>query len=986
MRKIQCKGLIQVAILNCVIGTTIQHYKILDRLGKGGMGEVYVAEDTKLKRKVAFKILPEAMSHDPERLDRFHREAETIAALNHPNVVTIFSVEQSNDIHFLTMELVEGKTLDHLIVPEGLDFGTFLNIAIPIAAALDAAHKKGIVHRDLKPTNIMMSDDGRIKVLDFGLAKWMNRPNVANLSEAETGAHTRDGIVLGTVPYMSPEQASGAAVDSRSDIFSFGTVLYQLASGDLPFKGPSSAHILAEILRTNPPQLQTDSPKLNQIIQRCLEKNAAQRYSSMSQLLADLTALKTTGAIAEQHPKHNLPIAVTKFVGRERELSELTELVSAHRLITITGAGGSGKTRLAIETAIRNINKFSGGVWQIDLAPVTSEWVLKSMVSALDVKEQADQSLLHSLADHLKDRHVLLIVDNCEHVLAEVANAIETILHNTPHVRILATSREALNLGGEFIWTVPPLSLPSTRGAITVEGAINCDAVKLFVDRATARDSRFALTDANVESIVSICTRLDGIPLAIELAAARVKVMSAAEIRKRLDDCFRLLTVGTRGSLPRHQTLRAAVDWSYDLLITEEQLLFRRLAVFRGGFDLDAIENVCGNPPLEGDEILDHLTRLVDKSLVLSDRSASDLVRYRILEPLRQYGMEKLTESGEGESIEINRLHHYTAVAERAYQERIEKEAAWMEHLERDHDNLRAALVWSSDHDPAASLKLAGALGWFWVLHSHFSEGRRWLRHVLAGEHTSTRETARALCAASALAAFQGDYMEQEPAEEGLATWRKLDDKREITLALDSIGWHLLLAGNKDAGMKAFEEALQISQELGDERLINRVSLGICQVLVTEFDVERAEPLAQKCLPIALQFDDPRDIHFAHHFLADCALIRGDVNTSLKKYADSLRAAVRLGDRFEICFEIEGIAMSVAGLGNDLKAMRLQGAVDAEHESLRSVVNIPFWDQLKERYLAPAEKRLGSDAVAAEKRIGRSMGFEVAIEYALKHS
>jgi tetratricopeptide (TPR) repeat protein len=299
---------------------------------------------------------------------------------------------------------------------------------------------------------------------------------------------------------------------------------------------------------------------------------------------------------------------------------------------------------------------------------------------------------------------------------------------------------------------------------------------------------------------------------------------------------------------------------------------------------------------------------------------------------------------------------------------------------------LRAALVWSSNHDPAASLKLARALGWFWVLHSHFSEGRRWLRHVLAGEHTSTRETARALCAASALAAFQGDYMEQEPAEEGLAIWRKLDDNREITLALDSIGWHLLLAGNKDAGMKAFEEALQISQKLGDERLINRVSLGICQVLVTEFDVERAEPLAQKCLPIALQFDDPRDIHFAHHFLADCALIRGDVNTSLKKYADSLRAAVRLGDRFEICFEIEGIAMSVAGLGDDAKAMRLQGAVDAEHESLRSVVNIPFWDQLKERYLAPAEKRLGSDAAATEKRIGRSMGFEAAIEYALKHS
>ena len=670
----------------------------------------------------------------------------------------------------------------------------------------------------------------------------------------------------------------------------------------------------------------------------------------------------------------------------KRELSELTELISAHRLITITGAGGSGKTRLAFETAIRNINKFSGGVWQIDLAPITSELVLKSIVSALHVTEQVDHSLLQSLADHLRDRHVLLIVDNCEHVLAEVVNAVETILHNTTHVRILATSREALNLAGEFMWTVPPMSLPSTRDAITVESAINCDAVKLFVDRATGRDSRFALTDSNVESIVGICTRLDGIPLAIELAAARVKVMSAAEIRKRLDDCFRFLTVATRGSLPRHQTLRAAVDWSYDLLTTEEQMLFRRLAVFRGGFDLDAIENVCGNPPLERDEMLDHLTRLVDKSLVLSDRSASDLVRYRILEPLRQYGMEKLTESGEAESIEINRLHHYTTIAESAYQERIEKEAAWMEHLERDHDNLRAALAWSSDHDPAASLKLAGALGWFWVLHSHFSEGRRWLRDVLAGERTRTRESARALCAASALAAFQGDDMENQQAEEGLAIWRELGDKRETAMALDSMGWRLWIVGDNEVALKTFEEALGILQELNDELVINRVTLGICQVLISQFDVDRVQPMAEKCLKIALKYDVPRDIHFAHHFLADCALIRGDVITSLKKYADSLRAAVRLGDRFEIAYEIEGIAMSLAGLGQDLKSIRLEAAVVAEHESLHASVSIPFWEQLKQRYLLPAEQRSGPDAAAAEKRIGRSMGFESAIEYAMKNS
>lgn len=947
------------------------------------MGEVYVAEDTRLKRKVALKILPEDMARDPERLDRFQREAEAIAALSHPNVITIFSVEEGEGVHFLTMELVEGKTLDSVITPDGLEIESFLNIAIPIAKALDAAHKKGIVHRDLKPGNIMISDNGSLKVLDFGLAKWMSDQRDADSSELPTAVHTREGIVMGTAPYMSPEQASGQPVDSRSDIFSFGVVLYQLASGRLPFNGASPIHILAEIIHTDPPALHISSEQLRRIIRRCLEKDRSKRYASMSELLTDLSALKKGEPVVKKQLPHNLPVQVTTFVGREQELNDLAELLLVHRLITITGTGGSGKSRLALEAALQNLGRFSAGAYQIDLAPATPDVVVKGIVSALDVKEQVDQSLLQSLTDHLQERYLLLIIDNCEHVLDETARVIDAILHSTSHVCILTTSREALNLPGEYVWTVPPLSMPSPRSAITVEKAARCDAVKLFVDRATARDPRFALTDTNVEAVAGICARLDGIPLAIELAAARVKLMSAAEIHKRLDDCFRFLTVGTRSSLPRHQTLRAAVDWSYDLLTTEEQLLFRRLAEFRGGFDLEAIENVCGGKPLDRDLILDYLTRLADKSLVLSDRSESDLVRYRILEPLRQYALDKLTESGEADLIARRHLDHYVTLAECAYEERVENEASWLDHLERDHDNLRAALTWASGHDAGGALALAGALGWFWVLHSHYSEGRRWLRQVLAGERARTRETARALCAAGALAAFQGDTVEHEPAEEGLAIWRELGDQREIALALDSNGWRLLFGGNVQAGINSFEEALRVYRELGDERLINRARLGICQALVSEFDVERAEPMARECLLVAQRFDDPRDIHFAYHFLADCALIRGDVTSARAKYADSLRAAVRIGDRLEVCFEIEGIAMALAGLRHDAKAIQLEGAIQAEHESLHASVAIPFWDQLKERYLAPAQERLGPDAVNAESRVGHSMGFEAAIDYAL---
>ncbi len=977
-----------------MIGKTLNHFTIISRLGKGGMGEVYVAEDSRLKRKIALKVLPEEMSNDPERLERFQREAEAIAALNHPNVVVIHSVEESEGVRFLTMELVEGKPLSEIIPSTGLDLKSFFDIAIPVAEALSSAHQQGIIHRDLKPANIMVSYDGRVKILDFGLAK-RNRVNLdSQASDLETSARTGIGIVMGTVPYMSPEQAMGQEVDARSDIFSFGVVLYQLASGRLPFPGPSVTQILAGILRDDVPRLDPNAVPvdLERIIRLCLVKDREKRYSSVLDLAADLRALRdrilrANIPSAEKHREgtNNLPLETTSFIGREEEVAEIRRLLSSHRLVTVIGSGGAGKTRLAFEAARRSLAEYPDGVWQVSLALITGpELVLQSIVETLSGNKEPNQPMRESLANHLKGRKLLLILDSCEHVLDQVAQITDEILHTDACPAILTTSREALNVPGEYVWTIPSLSFPAPNTVVTVPVAMRSDAVRLFVDRAVARDPRFVLQDANVGSVAAICARLDGIPLAIELAAARIKVMSAGEIHKRLDDCFKLLTGGSRGSLQRHQTLRATVDWSYELLSPEERILFRRLSCFTGSFDLEALENVCGWGVIESDTVLDHLSRLVDKSLVLSERTAKDQVRYRLLEPLRQYAKDKLQESGETGESARRHFSHYTELADRAYDERVSSATEWLDRLERDHDNLRSALGWASQHDPESELRLAGALAWFWILHTHFSEGRRWLRRVLVKKPGRTREAARALCGASALAAFQGDYAEGgEPAEEGLAIWREIGDKREIALALDSIGWHLLFAENKPAALEAFEESLAIHKESGDERLINRATLNICQVLVSEFDVDRAEPMAQQCLEIALQHDEPRDIHFAHHFLADCALVRGDVQTARLKYADSLRAAVRIGDRFEISFEIEGISMALAGMGRDVKAMRLDGAVQAEHEAQKSIVVIGFWEDLKARYLWPAEKRMEGQTAEMERQNGRKMGFEAAIEYAL---
>lgn len=976
-----------------MIGKTLNHFKIVGRLGKGGMGEVFVAYDSKLKRKVALKVLPEEMATDQERLERFQREAEAIAALNHPNVVTIHSVEEAENIRFLTMELVEGKTLAEMISTTPMDFESYFGIVIPVAEGLSAAHQQGIIHRDLKPANIMVNKEGRVKILDFGLAKLNRREFHSNDSELATRARTELGVALGTIPYMSPEQALGQEIDARSDIFSFGIVLYQLSTGRLPFRGQTYLEMISHVIHSEPVFEPKSIPvELERIIRKCLEKNPDHRYSSMSDLLKDLSAVrhrltKSVLPAATDHEAslHNLPVQVTTFIGREQELAELRTLLSSHRLVTLIGTGGSGKTRLALEAGLRSVGDFPDGVWQVSFAPITApELVTQSIVDVLQATKDAEQPLLESLAVRLEGRELLLVMDNCEHVLDEAARVVHEILKTAPKVRMLATSRESLNVPGESVWAIPSLSFPRASAAITVENAGNCDAVRLFTDRALAREPRFALTEANVNAVAGICAQLDGIPLAIELAAARIKMMSADEIRNRLSNCFKVLTLGTRTSLPRHQTLRTAVDWSYDLLSSEEQLLFRRLACFTGGFDLEALESVCSWGQLNADSVLDHLTRLVDKSLVVSERSVNDQVRYRLLEPLRQYAMEKLTASGEG--IEMARRHmtYFAALADRAYEQRMDPATSWLDRLEREHDNLRAALAWASQHDPQTELSLAGALAWFWALHSHYTEGRRWLRRVLGRNQSRTREVARALCGASSLAAFQGDYLEErEPAEVGLAIWRELGDKREIALALDSIGWQLLFGGDSPAALNAFEESLDIQKELYDERLINRATLNICQVLVSNFDVDRAEPMAQKCLPIAIKYDEPRDIHFAHHFLADCALIRGDVVAARKKYADSLRAAVRLGDRFEISLEIEGIAMSLAGMGRDAKALRLEGAVQAEHEALKSIVKIVFWDTLKERYLVAAENRIGATAAEKEKHVGRRMGFEAAIEHAL---
>ena len=977
-----------------MIGQTLKHYKILKQIGKGGMGEIYAAEDTRLKRKVALKVLPAEVAKDPLRSERFQQEAESIAALNHPNIVTIHSLEEADGIHFLTMELVEGSTLGELISANGMDVTTFLQFSIPVAEALTAAHEKRIVHRDLKPANIMVTEDGRLKILDFGLAKLLRDDSDPEASQLETRGHTEEGIVMGTIPYMSPEQVQGKNLDHRTDLFSLGIIFYEMITGQKPFQGSTSADVISSILRDTPGPVgdyKKDLPEeIERIIRRCLMKDRNERYQTAREIHNDLRDLAVTGTLSrstagKKIPLHNIPAFLTKFVGRERELEELISLLSTYRLVTITGVGGAGKTRLSLEAALRSLEDFPDGVWQVNLTPLrSSDLIVRALADALEVTEEPGRPVLDSVISRLQSKNTLLVIDNCEHVLDEAARVIEAVLHAAPEVRVLATSRESLNVDGEHVWRVPSLSMPGQGDVIPVERAVEFDSVQLFIERAGASDPRFRLNESNLDSVVNICRRLDGIPLAIELAAVRIKAMSASEIYKRLDDCFKILSSGSRGTLQRHQTLRAAVDWSYDLLAPAERILFRRLACFSGGFDLEAAESVCGDGDIASRDVLEHLVRLVDKSLVLLERNEEDYARYRLLEPLRQYALEKLGDNAETTTLARQHYEYFANLADHAYQERIELSTSWLERLEQEHDNLRAALRWASQNVHDGGSRLAGALAWFWQLHSHFSEGRQTLYRVLKKDQSRTFEVARVLWGASMLAIHQGEHEEGKRfAKETVSIWRELGDKKELALALETIGWSVWFGGDYNATYDAFEESLEIHRQMGNERLINRAILNICQVLVSEWRVDEAEPMAQKALETAIEHDEPRDIHNAHHFLADCALIRGYVESAEKKYAASLQAAIVYGDRFEMLFEVEGMAMALAGQGRHAKAFCLAGAADAERDALKANIHIPFWEVLKERYLKAAEIKVGAQEAQKEKRVGKKMGFENAMQYAL---
>ena len=900
------------------------------------MGEVYRARDARLGREVAIKVLPEEFSSDRERLSRFEREARSASALNHPNIVTIYDVGQSSSIFYIAMELVEGKTVRELIAPGALPLRKLLQIGSQVAEGLARAHSGGIVHRDLKPENLMVSKDGFVKILDFGVAKLV-APASEGPSELETadGCQTAGGVVLGTIAYMSPEQSSGRPLDFRSDQFSLGCVLYEMATGRRAFQKDTAVETLAAIIREEPEPIGSVNARLPAplcwIVERCLAKDPEERYASTRDLAQDLAAVRDRllEASPQARPAHpaSLPAQRTGFVGRARERAALKEILLKPdvSLVTLTGPGGIGKTRLGLEVVRETAGDFPGGVHFVPLAPVSDPDAIVATISqVLGLREGASGPPLTALREHLHTsarEPMLLLLDGFEHLIS-AASIVAELVEVGPKLKVLATSRSPLHIYGEHEYPVPPLAVPGRTAG--VEELMHGDAVSLFFHRAAAVKPDFALTEENAIAIAEICARLDGLPLAIELAAARVKLLSPAAMRTRLEKRLQLLTGGARDLPARQQTLRGAIDWSYELLGPAEQKLFRRLSVFVGGCTLEAAEAVCDTKSDLGLDLLEGIDSLMDKSLLQKMEASAGEPRFVMLETIREYGLERLASSGEEPLTRRAHAAYCLVFAEDNASERsrgfggpqdpaqrlLEDGSKWLDQFEVEHDNFRAALHWLIENREADwGLRLGAALFQFWEGREYLAEGRERLGQLLSlpGAATRTRVRARALFAAGVLA---GEPVTARAFfEEALSINRALDDRRGIAVGLNALAVGAQQQGDLSRSRALLEESLVLWRELGDSVAVVRGLSNLASVARLERHFAEALALFEECLSISRQLGDRAGIAWALNHEGDVAREQGEAVSARSFYEQSLVMFRELGDRW-------GIAGSLGDLGN----------------------------------------------------------------------
>jgi predicted ATPase/DNA-binding CsgD family transcriptional regulator len=682
----------------------------------------------------------------------------------------------------------------------------------------------------------------------------------------------------------------------------------------------------------------------------------------------------------------NLPADVTSFIGRRVELAETKQLLAESRLVTLTGVGGVGKTRIALRVAAGLHRAFADQVWLVDLTNLADPGLLAQTVSeTLQIHESSRRDPLLILTDHLRDRQLLLVLDNCEHLLQECAVLAETLLEEAPRVRILATSRQALNVPSEQTMPVPPLPLPDEAGEVADDLALRFEAVALFVDRAKAVQPGFRLTAGNRPAVVGICRRLDGIPLAIELAAARLRTLSPEQILERLDDRYRLLTTGSRSAPARHRTLQALIDWSYERLSTASQLLWTRSSVFAGSFDLRAAEAVCAGGDIRPDDVMDLVADLIDKSILIRE-GTGPVARYRQLETIREYGRQRLAALGEEDTVgRLHREYYQSVAAQTAVEQFGPNQVEWFDQVRYDYPDLRRAMdsCLSEPGQAQAGLQMSADLLFHWVRSYYLNEGRGWLDRMLASDPAPTAARAKALWAASWLAIIQGDITSAKAMlNEAHLLGEKLESQEVLGYVALFSGFAAMYTGDASHAVALYEEALTRHRAAGNPHGLALTLIRACLAYSYLGDSERAIALGEDCLAVSDAAGDIWCKAFALMAIGVEVWRKGDAARATELEQESLRLSQLMDGRLGMALNLEVLAWTAASTGQYQRAARLLGILSTQWRSIGARLSgyghlAGYHDECVER----TQKALGDEAYERMVAQGARLPFKQAVAY-----
>ncbi|MBI5305844.1 MAG: protein kinase [Chloroflexi bacterium] len=970
------------------IGALVQErYRLDAELGRGGMGIVYRARDCHLDRDIAFKIINlDATGHSTR--EQFLREAQITAQLHHPNIVAVYETGAVDagapePAPFIAMELVRGKELDAL---RGLSFAQSMDIARQICNALEYAHAQGLVHRDLKPGNVLVEKRGYrhvAKLVDFGLA----RPrDAANLPPEHS--------IAGTIYYVAPELITGAPATVRSDLYALGVLLYEMVTGRVPFSDFDVQAIFEQHLKESvvpPSQTRPDVPLiLESLILRLLAKDPQDRYASARQVgrvLEQILAAKKSSAT-----HGNVSRSVPPILGRANEIAQIKHALEDNALVTLTGAGGIGKTQLALNVAHQLTDEFADGVWLIEHAGWSDPALVPAQVaSVLGLKEDFRRPLIVALTEHLREKHALLVLDHCGHLVGACKQFVETILRACPDVRILATSRHPLNLADEHVYTVPPLS-PT-------------DAEHLLSEHASS------VASVNTPSLTRVGEHLNGIPLALELVAAHVKEFPVEQV------------LANHTTQTHDQILSAVLDWSFAQLSARARELFKRASVFRGGFTIDTIKLF---DQVDDSEAINLVTQLVNQSLVDACPVNDGVMRYRMPEPIRQYALAKLQASGGEPDARLDHRDVYFRLALQAAPHLHDAERdAWLARLEPEHANLIAALDWTIERPQHANIafRFGDALWQYWRARGYWREANDRLSKILALAHTLSDASARVrvLISMGHLAVFQADSARaQSMLDQGLALARDLNDQDSIAYALCGLGalaharadaeraevlyrdiaaqyasagnvWEAANALFKVGKLKAqcgeyldacaiLTDCLDTFRQLGDTKKVAHVLSRLGLIACAREQYSEACTFFQDSLTCWRELSEPFEIASQLTHLGYATLYRGHDDQAHTYFVESVSRFVELNSRQGVADGVYGIAGSFAQRDPE-RAAQWIGAADALLAS-GPVENIKPSDEKKNWVIQ--HLHLESPALQAARAVGRAMSLEQTIADAVE--